>query len=96
MAKPDPARAFALPDYSTERGKAAVFALQAMAKGHANEGQQKIALDYLINEVCRTYDVSFRPDDKGGERETAFAEGRRFVGMQIEKIIRNPFDKLTK
>lgn len=95
MTKPDRSRAFAPPDYSTAKGKAGVFAIQAMSHGEANQGQQKIALDFLIHELCRTYDFSFRPDDKGGERETALAEGRRFVGIQLERIIRNPYDELT-
>ena len=73
-----------------------MFAIQAQAAAKANEGQQKIAIDFIINEICRTYDLSFRPEDKGGERETAFAEGRRFVGLEIVKIVRNSFDALTK
>lgn len=93
--KPDRNRAFAPPDYATERGKAGVFAIQAMANGQANEGQQKIALDWIINDLCRTHDLSFRPDDIGGERETAFAEGRRFTGLQLARIVKTPFDQLT-
>ena len=96
MSKPDLSRAYAPPDYTTEKAKGGVFAIQAMATGKANEGQQKIALDFIINEICRTYDLSFRPEEKGGERETAFAEGRRFAGLLIEKIVRNSFDALTK
>jgi hypothetical protein len=93
--KPDRSRAFAPPDYGTERGKAGVFAFQAMAKGQANEGQQKIALDWLINDLCRTYDLSFRPDDTGGDRDTTFAEGRRFIGLQLARILNTSFDNLT-
>lgn len=93
--KLDRSRAYAPPDFSTDFGKAGVFALQAMANGEANEGQQKIALNYLIHEICRTYDLSFRPDDRGGERETAFAEGRRYVGILIERVLKNSFEVLT-
>ena len=94
--KPDFSRAYAPPDYTTARAKDGVFAIQAQAVSKANEGQQKTALDFIINEICRTYDLSYRPEEKGGERETAFAEGRRFVGLEIVKIIRSSFDALTK
>ena len=95
MAKPDLTRAFAPPDFSGERGRAAIHAIQALATGKASEAQQETALDFIIHDICRTYDCSFRPDDKGGERDTSFAEGRRFAGLQIERVIRNSYDKLV-
>lgn len=89
-------RSYTPPDFSTEDAKEAIFAIQALHKGKANEGQQKIALNFILNHLCQTYVVSFHPDDKGGERATCFAEGRRYTGLLIEKIIRNGFDALTK
>lgn len=65
-----------------------VTALQAVLAGIANDGQQKRALDFIINNLCGTYEISFRSDADGGERETSFAEGRRFVGLQIVKLLR--------
>lgn len=62
-------------------------AVQACSQGIANEHQQKRAIDWLINSVSGTYELSFRSDADGGERETAFAEGRRFVGMQVVKAV---------
>src|SRR3990167_1568258 len=59
-----------------------IGAIQALAKGEAEPHQQQRALKWLIETVCCTYDLSFRPDS---ERETAFAEGRRFVGLNIVK-----------
>jgi hypothetical protein len=93
--KPDRLRAFAPPDYSSDRGKAGVSAIQWLATGKADEGAQKIAMDYIINDLCRAYDVSYRPDDAGGDRDTAFAEGRRFIGLQLARIISTSFDQLT-
>ena len=64
-----------------------VEALQALQRGEAAPHQQKLALDWIINKACGSYDVSFRSDQDGGDRETAFAEGRRFVGLQTIKLL---------
>jgi hypothetical protein len=58
-------------------------AVQAMVRGQANSDQQMRVLALLINGVCGTYDLSYRPD---GDRDTAFAEGKRFVGLQLVKL----------
>jgi len=57
-------------------------ALQAMAAGVASAEQQKHALHWIINDVALTYDQPYRPGEDG-DRETAFACGRQFVGQQI-------------
>ena len=59
-------------------------AFKALNAGNASEGQQKVALNLILYKICRTYDLSFRPDS---ERATSFAEGKRHVGMQIVKQI---------
>jgi hypothetical protein len=41
------------------------------------------AFKWIVNELCGTYDLSYRPDS---ERNTTFAEGKRFVGLQIVKM----------
>jgi hypothetical protein len=61
--------------------------VQALAAGTANEGQQKRALDWFIRTASGAYEVSYRSDADGGDRETAFAEGRRFVGLQAVKLL---------
>jgi hypothetical protein len=58
-------------------------AIQALASGVANDGQQKHALALIINRICGTYDMSFRPGD---EHATSFAEGKRHVGNQIVRL----------
>jgi len=60
-------------------------AIQALYEGRAEPEQQKQALDMLINKLCATYDLSFRPDS---DRDTAFAEGRRFVGLELVKLLK--------
>lgn len=72
--------------------KADIYALQALATGTASEDQQKRALKYIVENVCQTYQPSYRPE---GDRETAFAEGRRAVGLRLIALIQgiNPSAK---
>lgn len=60
------------------------MALKALQTGTATNGQQQIALKWIINDCAKTYDQPFRPGP-GGERDTAFACGKMFVGQQIVK-----------
>lgn len=60
-------------------------AIQALQTGVATRDQQKRALTWLINTACGTYDMSYRPG-QDGDRDTAFAEGRRSVGLQLVKL----------
>lgn len=71
-----------------EWDKADAAAIQALAVGEATADQQKRALDWIIQQAAGTYETSFRPGGADGERETCFAEGRRFVGNQIVKLIK--------
>ena len=63
-----------------------VFAIQALVKGSANPDQQKRALAWIIEKACGVYDMSYRPGAGDGDRDTAFAEGRRFAGNQVVKM----------
>ena len=67
------------------------FAMKALAEGVATEDQQKRALDWIINQCCKTYDLSYRPDS---DRDTVFAEGKRYVGNEIIKLIKVKIGKL--
>lgn len=58
-------------------------AIQALIKGEASPHQQRSAMNWLINQACGTYNLSF---SELGDRETCFAEGRRFVGANIVKL----------
>lgn len=67
--------------------------IQALAAGTATSHQQKAALEWIIDKAAGTYDLSFSPD---GDRATAFAEGRRFVGLQLVKLTKISVDKLKQ
>jgi hypothetical protein len=60
-------------------------ALQALSEGTADAEQQKRVLKWWINQCATTYDLSYRPGDT---HDTAFAEGRRFCGLQTVKLIK--------
>jgi len=64
-----------------------IGSIKALAAGRATEGQQKHALELIIYAMAGTYDQSFRPGGLDGQRASDFAEGRRFVGLQIVKLI---------
>lgn len=65
-------------------------------RGGASEDQQKRALDWIINVGAGTYDMSYRPGGEEGNRDTVFAEGRRFVGSQIVKLSKLNLSRMTK
>lgn len=72
-----------------------IEAIQALASGAAEEAQQRRALAWIINVVAGTYDQSYRPG-ADGERDTCFAEGRRFVGSQIVKATKLNLSSLRR
>jgi hypothetical protein len=67
--------------------EADMMAIRAMAAGKANDGQQKRALNFMIHKLCVTHDLSFRPGGEDGRRASDFAEGRRFPGLQLLKML---------
>src|SRR4051812_7230668 len=71
-------------------------AIQALQAGAATPAQQKRALAWIIRECCRTYDLSFRPGGPDGDRDTAFAEGRRAVGLQLVTMVNVKIGLITK
>lgn len=75
----------ALPYAPAHYEPADVSAIQALGRGNANPDQQRRALQYIINIVADTYGLSYRPDS---QRDTDFAEGKRFVGLQLVKLLK--------
>ena len=67
--------------------------IQALARGEADADQQRHALKYIVETLCACYDASFRPES---DRATAFAEGRRFVGLQLVKLTKVNIAALKK
>lgn len=63
-----------------------ITALHACWNGTADAQQQRRAL-FALHKIAGTGDMSYRPDDRGGARDSAFAEGKRYVGLQMQKLI---------
>ena len=59
-------------------------ALQALVRGNATKEQQQRAVNWVINSAADTYGLDYRQND----RDHAFGAGRRFVGMQIVKMLK--------
>lgn len=83
MANKGPFRPWHPAPYSVDQ----VYALQNVAKGRASEAQQKLALDYIINALCGTYDSTHFPGDPS---DRDFANGKRHVGLQLVKLVNMP------
>lgn len=76
----------ALPWDAPDHDETTLYAIRALAAGTANEGQQRRAWAYILY-VSGIDDMEFRPEDKGGERASAFAGGKRFVGRMLQKLL---------
>jgi hypothetical protein len=61
-----------------------VAAVQALHRGDATDEQQRRALRYLIENLCGTYDLAYRP---ASPRDTDFALGKAWVGQQLVKLL---------
>jgi len=64
------------------------WAVRALYAGEATPTQQKLAWEwimYVTGAGDGYQDLSYRPGDPGA---TTFAEGKRFVGLQIRKMLR--------
>ena len=70
-----------------------VASIQAVATGTANDSQQKKAMEYIVFQLCDLHGLSYRPNS---QRDTDFAEGKKFVGLQISKFIHTNFDTIKE
>lgn len=69
-------------------------AIQQLARGEANEEEQRRALQWIINDLCRVGKVPFAGDDEGGDRATNVLIGRLFVGNQILRLANTNLEDL--
>lgn len=69
-----------------------VAAIQALARGDASKEQQQRALNWIIYNAARAYDLDYRPDS----RDHAFASGKRFVGLQLVTMLKIEISKLKE
>jgi hypothetical protein len=81
------------PHFTETPAMADAAAIQALAAGEATPDQQRRALAWIVNVGCRTYDLSWR---FGDPHSTSFAEGRRFAGMEIVRVMKVNVEQLRK
>lgn len=62
-----------------------IYAVSALHRGTANAAQQKLAWAWIMY-VSGVGDMPFRPGPNG-DRDTAFASGKQFVGFQLQKML---------
>lgn len=65
-----------------------IFALQALERGTANAAQQQRAIIFFERRLCATDRMSFYPGGEDGKRASDFAEGKRWVGTQLRRLLR--------
>lgn len=78
-------------DFEHEGNLHKAAAIQAVCDGRADGAQQQLAMKTIIEEICEYGGMSFSPDS---ERETVFAEGKRWIGAQVVLISRLMIGKL--
>jgi hypothetical protein len=81
------------PFYPPAYELADIMAIKGLVAGTANPEQQQRAIKWIIENACATYELSYRPTS---DRDTSFAEGRRFVGLQIVKALKLDISKLQR
>lgn len=63
-----------------------VVALKALALGTATKEQQIRALKFIVEKIAGTYEESYCPGSDG-DRNTAYALGKRRVGTYIVSLL---------
>lgn len=69
------------------------MALKALEAGTADADQQQRALHWIVHAGARVNRMSFDPDSPRG---SDFAEGRRFLGLQILRLVTTPVEDLER
>lgn len=78
------------PHLPTEATAAEINAVKAIFAGQASEPQQRLGLAWIIK-ASALEDLSYRPGDM---QATAFAEGKRRVGLDIKRAIEMTAEKV--
>lgn len=62
-------------------------AIRNLGRGQATEYQQQLALKFIVDSISRADDLLYIPDSID---QTAFLNGRAFVGKKLQKLIKLP------
>lgn len=64
-----------------------IAALNAVVEERATPQQAKMAMEWVMREGCRMNDMSFHLGGLDGQRASDFAEGRKWPGYMIRRVI---------
>ena len=76
-----------LPGKLVKPSDTVIFALQALNHGIANKAQQQLALAFIVNDLCEHGSSEFWPGGEDGRRASDFAGGKRFIAVQIQRLL---------
>lgn len=88
MIKIDPTSPLHPPEFAV----ADAAAMKALLTGTASSHQQQRAINWILYSASCVNDLSFRQDPY----LTAFAEGKRFVGLMIVDLCKQDLELLKK
>lgn len=71
-------------------------AIQCVFEGTANDEQQKRAMRFIITEFCGSNKMEFYSGGEEGRRDSDFAGGKRWVGLQLAALAMEPVDQLKE
>lgn len=64
-----------------------IAAIRALSEGGADEHQQRLILPFIQRVICRAEMSSYCPGGDDGRRATDFSEGKRWVWLQLRRIV---------
>lgn len=71
------------PYSGSEYNEASLYAARAFWEGKASESQQLLVRDWLLHRLCKVDESTHMPGGVDGQRASDFAEGKRWVGVQL-------------
>jgi hypothetical protein len=84
------------PHWDAQFARPEANAIRAVAAGTATPDQQRLAIAAIGQKACLIDEISYVPGGPDAERATIFAEGRRFVGIQIRRACHLPLEKFPE
>jgi hypothetical protein len=69
-----------------------VYALKGVNAGVGDSSQQTLVIRWIIWNLCRTYDLEHRPDD----RDSCVAAGKRFCGLMLVDALNMSMEQVAK
>lgn len=94
--KPTEAERLFQPHIPPKVTRQVAVAVKAFAAGTADKQQQEFLFKWIVHDLARTYDLSYRPGELEQQRATDFAEGKRSIGLHLVHLVNYPVSLLDK